>query len=58
MNDLEGLREKLRAALARNPDAYQMIGAATGLGKTKVTLVAEGKLAPTMLEFAKLEVLA
>lgn len=52
------LRSALKAAHDRNPDAYQLIGAATGLGKTKVALIAEGKVEPTFIERTQLEVMA
>jgi hypothetical protein len=54
----DDLRAALKAALERNPDAYQVIGAATGLGKMKVELIADGKLKPTFIEKAQLEVMA
>jgi hypothetical protein len=54
----DDLRAALKAAHERNPDAYQVIGSATGLGKTKVELIADGKVEPTFMERTQLEVMA
>jgi hypothetical protein len=58
MKDTEELRAALKAALLKDPDAYQVIGSRTGLGKMKVELIAEGKVTPTTMERTKLEVMA
>jgi len=52
------LRKKLKAAKKRNSDAYQIIGAVSGLGKRRVRDIAEGKADPTFIESAQLEALA
>jgi hypothetical protein len=48
---------KLQLATKRNPDAYKIIGAVSGLGEKRVREIAEGA-DPTFIEERTLEVLA
>jgi hypothetical protein len=52
------LQNALRSAKLRNPDAYQIIGSVSGLGKKRVKDIAEGKVKPSFIESATLEALA
>lgn len=53
------LKRSLKAARGRNPDAYLIIGAVSGLGDKRVTQIAEGDGKPiTTMELTTLCVLA
>jgi hypothetical protein len=52
------LQNALRSAYLRNPDAYQIIGAVSGLGKKRVKDIADGKVKPSFMEQTTLETLA
>ncbi len=53
MNTLE-LRKALKNAKKRNSDAYDIIGAFSGLGKKKIKDIANGKIEPTDFELTLL----
>lgn len=58
MMEKDELIASLKTAKKRNPDAWNIIGAVSGLGEKAVKDIATGKREPTMMELSMLGTLA
>ncbi len=56
--ETKSLCDSLAAAKERNPDAFKIIGAVSGLGEKKVRDIANGKYQPEVCELSTLCALA